>query len=197
MLSSMKRMVLGAAIAVWGAGCANNASQPQAANSNSVIRAADVGNEVKEAVAVVHGTQGNEKVMGVVHFTETGSGVKVTADIEGLAPDSEHGFHIHQFGDCTDPKGMSTGGHFNPEGHPHGHPGDANSHVGDMGNIKADASGKAHVEVTLAAATISGKNAILGRGVIVHANPDKFTQPVGDAGGRIACGVIGIAQVKK
>lgn len=194
MFGTIKPMLLGAAVALLGAGCAANPSHQ--AESNTVIRAADVGAEVKEAVAVVHGTQGNEKVMGVVKFMDTGNGVKVTADIDGLAPDSEHGFHIHQFGDCTDPKGLSTGGHYNPEGHQHGKPGDAMSHVGDMGNIKADDKGHAHVEVTLPAATISGKNGILGRGVIVHANADKFTQPVGDAGGRIGCGVIGIAQVK-
>jgi len=195
MFGMIKPVLLGAAVALLGAGC--NGNQPQQSGTNSVIRAADVGADTKEAVAVVHGTQGNEKVMGIVKFMDTGNGVKVTADIDGLAPDSEHGFHIHQFGDCTDPKGMSAGGHYNPEGHQHGKPGEAMSHVGDMGNIKADDKGHAHVEVTLPAASISGKNAILGRGVIVHANADKFTQPVGDAGGRIGCGVIGIAQVKK
>lgn len=196
MPSTIKPMLLSIAAALLAGGCTMSKA-PQQTSSSSVIRAADVGADVKDAVAVIHGTQGNEKVMGVVHFTDTGNGVKVTADIDGLAPDSEHGFHIHQFGDCTDPKGMSTGGHYNPEGHQHGHPGDAMSHVGDMGNIKADDKGHAHTEVTLPAATINGKNAILGRGVIVHANADKFTQPVGDAGGRIGCGVIGIAQVKK
>lgn len=195
MFGMIKPVLLGAAVALLGAGCAGNQSQQP--TSSSVIRAADVGAETKEAVAVIHGTQGNEKVMGVVKFVDTGNGVKVTADIDGLAPDSEHGFHIHQFGDCTDPKGMSTGGHYNPEGHEHGKPGEAMSHVGDMGNIKADDKGHAHAEVTLTAATISGKNAILGRGVIVHAGVDKFTQPVGDAGARIGCGVIGIANVKK
>ncbi len=195
MFGTIKPMLLGAAVALLGAGC--NANNSHQSATNSVIRAADVGAESKEAVAVIHGTQGNEKVMGVVKFMDTGNGVNVTADIDGLAPASEHGFHIHQFGDCTDPKGMSTGGHYNPEGHQHGKPGEAMSHVGDMGNIKADDKGHAHVEVSLPAATINGKNGILGRGVIVHANPDKFTQPVGDAGGRIGCGVIGIAQVKK
>lgn len=192
-----------AAIALAGAGCSSNkecCSAPKSAAitpATPIIRAADMGPDIKEAVAVIHGTAGNEKVMGVVKFSDTGSGVKVTADIDGLAPDSEHGFHVHEFGDCTDPKGMSTGGHYNPDKHEHGKPGDANAHAGDMGNVKADDKGHAHAEVTLAGATITGKNALLGRGVILHANADKFTQPAGDAGGRIACGVIGVAQVKK
>jgi len=194
MFGTIKPVLLGASLLFLGVGC-----QPaqQAIRGNSVVLAADAGADVKEAVAVVHGTAGNEKIMGVVKFSDTGNGVKVTADIDGLAPDSEHGFHIHEFGDCTDPKAMSTGGHYNPEGHQHGKPGEAMSHVGDMGNIKADDKGHAHVEVTLTAASITGKNAILGRGVIVHAGVDKFTQPVGDAGARIGCGTIGIAQVKK
>jgi Cu-Zn family superoxide dismutase len=195
----IKVLVMGVAVGLVGAGCASHPHEQAATPSHSdVLRAADMGADVKEAVAVVHGTTGNEKVMGVVKFTDTGAGVKVVADIEGLEPNSEHGFHVHEFGDCSDmEKAMSAGGHYNPEKHQHGKPGDPNSHVGDMGNIKADASGKAHVEMTLGAATVSGKNALLGRGVIVHAKADDFSQPVGNAGGRIGCGVIGVAQVKK
>jgi len=198
MLRTIKPVLLGMAVGLVGFGCTSDQTHHDATASRSVVRAADMGEDIKEAVAMVHGTKGNEKVMGVVHFSDTGSGVKVVADIDGLAPDSEHGFHIHEFGDCTDmEKAMSTGGHYNPEKHQHGKPGEAMSHVGDMGNIKADAQGHAHVEVTLSAATISGKNAILGRGVIVHEKVDNFSQPVGAAGGRIACGAIGVAQMKK
>jgi Cu-Zn family superoxide dismutase len=92
---------------------------------------------------------------------------------------------------------MSAGGHFNPDKHQHGKPGDPASHPGDMGNLKADDKGHAHLEITLAQASVSGKNAVLGRGVIVHAKPDDFSQPTGNAGGRIGIGVIGVAQVKK
>lgn len=162
-----------------------------------ILRAADMGADVKEAVAVIHGTQGNDKVKGTVRFTDTGSGVKVVAHVEGLQPNSEHGFHIHEFGDASAPDGTSAGGHFNPEKHQHGKPGEGMSHIGDMGNLKADAQGMAHAEVTLPQASITGKNAILGRGVIVHAKPDDFSQPTGNAGGRIGIGVIGVAQVKK
>jgi Cu-Zn family superoxide dismutase len=198
MFRRIKPVLLGVAVGLIGAGCSNSHQHDMSSSSNNVIRAADMGMDVKEAVAMVHGTQGNEKVMGVVKFSDTGTGVKVTADIDGLAPNSEHGFHIHEFGDCTDmAKAMSAGGHFNPEKHQHGKPGDAMSHPGDMGNLKADDKGHAHLEITLGSASVSGKNAILGRGVIVHEKMDDFSQPVGNAGGRIGCGVIGVAQVKK
>jgi Cu-Zn family superoxide dismutase len=202
MLGMIKSVALAAAagLAVAGAGCSSHQHDHQAMGKSdgSVVRAAEMGMEVKEAVAVLHGTKGNEKIHGVVKFTDTGSGVKVMAHVEGLEPNSEHGFHIHEFGDCSDmEKAMSTGGHFNPEKHEHGKPGDPKAHPGDMGNIKADGTGMAMAEVTLPDASITGKNAILGRGVIVHEKKDDFTQPTGNAGGRIACGVIGVAQVKK
>ena len=166
-------------------------------DAKPIIRAADMGADVKDAVAVIRGTQGNDKVKGTVRFTDTGGqGVKVVAHVEGLTPNQEHGFHVHEFGDASAPDGASAGGHFNPDKHQHGKPGDANAHPGDMGNLKADAQGTAHLELTLPATSITGKNAILGRGVIVHAKPDDFSQPTGNAGGRIGIGVIGVAQKK-
>lgn len=198
MIRSIKPVVLGVALGLFGIGCADQDHHHYAASSDkSIVRAADMGAEVKEAIAVIHGTKGNEKVHGTVKFTDTGSGVKVVAHVEGLNANGEHGFHIHEFGDCSAPDAASAGGHYNPEKHDHGKPGEGKAHVGDMGNLKADANGVAHLEVTLPAATITGKNAILGRGVIVHAKPDDFSQPVGNAGPRIGCGVIGVAQVKK
>lgn len=186
-------------LAGLGLGCSSNHSDHAAAGGSPVLRAADMGADVKDAVAVVFGTQGNDKLKGIVRFSDAGGagGVKVTADVDGLEPNSEHGFHIHEFGDATSADGMSAGGHFNPDKHQHGKPNEPTSHPGDMGNLKADDKGHAHVEITLNQASISGKNAILGRGVIVHAKPDDFSQPVGNAGPRIGIGVIGVAQVKK
>jgi superoxide dismutase, Cu-Zn family len=198
-------------LALMGAGCQQHNKQPAASPDSQKVadksatmppmNAADMGPDVKEAIAVLHGTKGNEKVQGTVKFSEAPGadhpGVKIVAHVEGLAPNSEHGFHIHEFGDCSAPDAMSAGGHFNPTGGKHGPPG-AQSHVGDMGNLKADASGMAHLEVTVPHASITGKTGVLGRGVIVHANVDDLkTQPTGNAGGRIACGVVGAAQVKK
>jgi len=152
---------------------------------------------VKQAVAVIHETAGN-KCHGTVRFTQDGENVKVVAMIEGLNPGQKHAFHIHQFGDCSSADGMSAGGHYNPEGHPHALPDKEMRHAGDLGNLEADADGKAHLEVTVSNISIAGvKNPIIGRGVIVHAKVDDGGQPVGNAGARIGCGVIGIANPGK
>jgi len=148
---------------------------------------------VKQAVAVLHPTAGS-KCHGAVRFTQEGDSVKVVADIEGLNPGQKHAFHIHQFGDCTSSDGMSAGGHYNPESHQHALPDKETRHAGDLGNLTADNEGKAHYEITVKNITIAGmKNPVIGRGVIVHAKVDDGSQPVGNAGGRIACGVIGVA----
>jgi Cu-Zn family superoxide dismutase len=150
------------------------------------------------AVAVVHPTAG-QKAEGVVWFIESGDTVKVVADIQGLAHNTEHGFHIHEWGDCTDPAAKSAGGHYNPQGHPHAAPTAEMHHAGDLGNIQSDAQGHAHLEMTLHDVCIrGGENPIIGRAVIVHAKADDLkTQPTGDAGDRVGCGVIGLAQPRK
>lgn len=149
----------------------------------------------EKAVAVLVAT-GDSGVSGVVYFTKEGDSVHVTGKVTGLKP-GEHGFHVHQFGDVTGTKdGLTTGGHFNPEGKDHGKPEDKVRHVGDLGNIKADDKGVAEINIKDSMLELAGPHSILGRGLVVHANPDKFTQPTGDAGGRVAVGVIGIAEVK-
>lgn len=147
------------------------------------------------AIAVLHPTAGHT-VSGVVRFTQAGTAVHVVADVAGLAPGTVHGFHIHEFGDCSAPDATSAGGHFNPAGHSHGGPTAAMRHAGDLGNLTADAEGKAHLDIMMEGLTISGPvNAILGRSVIVHDKPDDLvSQPVGNAGPRAACGVIGVAK---
>ncbi|MGA0611005.1 superoxide dismutase family protein [Caldimonas sp. KR1-144] len=135
-------------------------------------------------------TTGNT-ASGVVDFSQAGGGVAVVAKVSGLKPGQEHGFHVHEKGDCSSGDGMSAGGHFNPDGHPHG-PQDAAHHAGDMPSLKADANGNAEARFTLTGVTIgSGATDLVGRGVIVHVQPDDYkTQPTGNAGARIACGVI-------
>lgn len=151
------------------------------------------------AVAVLHPTEGND-VRGVVLFEEMGDGsVKVSANIIGLQPNSSHGFHIHQYGDATSADGSSAGGHYSPDNHKHGLP-DAPGprHAGDMGNIQADGQGRVRIERVVESVTIAGmNNPILGRGVVVHAEPDDGGQPSGNAGARIAVGVIGVAKPGK
>jgi Cu-Zn family superoxide dismutase len=164
--------------------------------ANFSTLAADMG-APKQAVAVLHATAG-QKCHGTVRFTEEGDSVKVVAELEGLTPGQKHAFHIHQYGDCTGADGMSAGGHYNPEGHQHGMPETDNRHAGDLGNVQADNDGKAHYEITVKNVSVAGqKNPIIGRGVIVHAKPDDGSQPVGNAGARIACGVIGVANPGK
>ena len=131
-------------------------------------------------------------VTGTVTFTAVDGGVMVVADLQGLKPDSHHGFHIHEKGDLSAPDLSSAGGHFNPDQHHHGGPHSAASHAGDLGNITADGQGNAHLEITLHNVTLeTGPRGLIGRSVIVHADPDDLkTDPAGNAGPRIAGGVI-------
>lgn len=157
---------------------------------NSTI--ASKGSIVK-AICVLYPTQGN-MVSGTVTFTKTDKGIKIVADIVGLSK-GKHGFHIHECGDCSAADGSSACGHFNPDGKNHGSPNDSIRHVGDLGNIEADASGKAHLEFIDTTITLEGEHSIIGRSVIIHKNEDDLkTQPTGNAGGRVACGVIGISK---
>jgi Cu-Zn family superoxide dismutase len=135
---------------------------------------------------------GKHKAFGEVTFDQVGNKVRVVAYVQGLVPDREHGFHIHEVGDCSSPDGMSTKGHFNPFGKPHGHFHSAERHAGDLPALKAGKDGRAKVDVELDTITVTpGPASIVGRGLIVHADPDDYkTQPTGNAGARIACAVI-------
>jgi len=149
---------------------------------------------IREAVCVLQPTAGNS-AKGIVRFIKNDDRtITVVADLEGLSPNSTHAIHIHQYGDCSLPNGKSAGGHYNPQGHPHALPDTDQRHAGDLGNLVADAQGNAHYEIVVSNICIVGHwNPILGRGVIVHAKADDGGQPTGNAGSRIACGVIGIA----
>jgi Cu-Zn family superoxide dismutase len=147
-----------------------------------------------KAIVVLHPTAGN-KVSGTVTFTEVADGVQVHADITGLTP-GNHGFHVHEFGDCSAADASSAGAHFNPTNNPHAGPDAAERHVGDMGNVEADASGKATLEyVDHQISLTTDERSVIGRSVVVHVKADDLkTQPAGDSGARIACGVIGRAK---
>jgi len=148
---------------------------------------------VTKAVAVLHATDKGGDAKGKVTFTKVAGGIKVEAEITGLTP-GEHGFHVHEFGDVSSPGGLSAGGHFNPGKVDHGAPTATKRHVGDMGNIMANAKGVAKIDYIDPMIAFSGPHSILGRGVIVHAKPDDFKQPVGNAGDRVAAGTIGVAK---
>lgn len=133
-------------------------------------------------------------VAGELAFDIADGGVRIHGTVTGLPAGGQHGFHVHETGDCSAPDGSSAGGHFNPAGAPHGdRHGDGPHHAGDMPNLDVAADGSAAVDQVLAGLEIAsgGPNDIVGRAVIVHAQADDYaTQPTGNAGGRIACGVI-------
>jgi len=145
------------------------------------------------ASAELAATQGND-VKGNVTFSVVDGKVHVKGQVSGLKPNSEHGFHIHEKGDCSAPDGASAGGHFNPGKEDHGSVATAPHHGGDMPNIKADAQGNAVVDAAVSTNVNIGKGDdfdIIGRGLIVHADADDYkTQPTGNAGARLACAVI-------
>jgi Cu-Zn family superoxide dismutase len=144
---------------------------------------------ITKAIANLSPTKGND-VKGTVIFNKVDGGIKIVADVEGLTP-GKHGFHVHEYGDCSSPDGSSAGGHFNPDGVKHGGPNDPVRHVGDMGNLLAGKDGKAHYEWIDSLMTFYGTHNIIGRSVIVHGGADDLkSQPSGNAGPRVACGVI-------
>jgi len=142
------------------------------------------------ATADLQPTEGNT-AMGTVTFAEMTGGIHITAEVSGLES-GNHGFHVHETGDCSAPDGTSAGGHFNPDGTNHGGPVSGVHHRGDLGNIEADASGKATLSTMVDFITVAeGPNSVLGKAVIVHAGADDLeSQPTGNAGARVACGVI-------
>ena len=141
------------------------------------------------ASARIYPTQGNN-VSGAVTFANESNGIHVVARLEGLSP-GPHGFHIHEFGNCSSPKGTSAGGHFNPENTSHGAPTSEVRHIGDLGNIIADETGIAYLNWTDTKISFEGPNSIIGKSVIIHEKEDDLkTQPTGAAGARLGCGII-------
>ncbi len=149
--------------------------------------------KVGKAICVLS-PKSKSKVRGTIWFTQKGKTVQIKGEVTGLEP-GKHGFHVHEFGDITGKDGMSTGGHYDPEHtKTHGKRSDEKRHVGDLGNITADDSGKAVIDISDMVVSLNGPHSIVGRAIIVHAKADDYSQPVGNAGGRVAAGVIGIAK---
>ena len=142
------------------------------------------------ATAVVRPASGSQ-AHGTVKFTQVGTRVRVEAEIVALSA-GLHGFHIHEKGDCTAPDATSAGAHFNPAAAKHGAPDSTGHHAGDLGNLSANEYGKATLSLMLDGISVGkGADGVIGRGVIVHADADDLkTDPTGNAGGRIGCGVI-------
>lgn len=146
--------------------------------------------------ALLKGTAADSAITGEVLLTEEEGGLMVEAALANVPP-GKHGFHIHEKGSC-DEMGKAAGGHFNPDGVMHGqmsHDGHAKAHAGDMGNVEIGADGKGSLKVFLPEDTLKeGKYAVAGRAIILHEKEDDFTQPLGNAGARIGCGVIEVQE---
>jgi Cu-Zn family superoxide dismutase len=158
------------------AGCASSKMAPQGAQARATIEA-----------------RSGSTVAGTAIFTELSTGgVRVHVHIEN-APPGAHGLHLHEKGDCSDPKGMSAGGHFNPGGMPHAGPMDVKRHAGDLGNLEIKSDGTGDLDISSDLLTVKpGPNCVVGRSVVFHEKADDLkTQPTGNAGGRLGCGVIG------
>lgn len=169
----MKRSVIAVALAGLVAGCAS------------------IPGFGPKAQTQLQPTKGNN-VTGTASFEQRGSKMLVTAEIRGLRPNAEHGFHVHEKGDCSSGDGMSAGGHFNPTGKTHGKYDAGAHHSGDMPNLKADANGVAKLVWEDDELTVTdGATSVVGKAVIVHRDPDDYkSQPAGNSGPRLACGVI-------
>ena len=148
--------------------------------------------------AVVHlASASGSLVSGTVTLAPMGDGVHFTGEVGGLAPNSRHGIHIHETGDCSAADASSAGAHFNPASTPHGKAGSGAHHAGDMDNITADAEGVAKVDLHVSGVSLGGPatSDIGGRALVVHADPDDYqSQPSGNSGARVACGVITLAR---
>ena len=150
------------------------------------------GQDVTKATVKLESKSGS-KVTGMITFTKSGDDVEVTGDIQNLAP-GKHGFHIHDKGDCSAADASSAGGHFNPTKQHHGGPMTAEHHTGDLGNIEADKSGTAHIQWK-GKMSLTGADSIIGKSAVVHEKEDDLkTDPAGNSGARIACGVIEAAK---
>lgn len=142
-----------------------------------------------KAQAIIRDRQGD--YLGTITFSNNQENVKVMGELEGLTPSTKMGFHIHERGVCHGDF-SSAGSHFNPTDLPHGSPGVA-SHVGDLGNIETNNKGKAHYEYFSEQITLTpqGNKSVIGKTVIIHAGQDDFvSQPSGDSGIRVGCGII-------
>ena len=175
-IRTLSALTFSAAAALALSGCASSA--PAAAE----------GPRARAAIEA----RSDSTVTGTATFTELSTGgVRAHIHIE-KAPPGTHGLHIHEKGDCSDPKAASAGGHFNPGGMPHSGPMDMKRHAGDLGNIEIKADGTGDLTITSDMLTVKpGPNSVVGRSVVFHEKADDLTtQPTGNAGGRLGCGVI-------
>ena len=175
---------------LWQAHAADEVTDEELSSAPVIV-------DATELVAVLSPTEGNQAA-GVATFKSAGKGkVEVKADISGLSPNSKHAIHVHQYGDLTSKDGKSAGDHYNPLGHQHALPDQKVRHAGDFGNLEADANGNATMTLVVSNISLAGQlSPVIGRALVVHAKVDDGGQPSGNAGDRIAVGVIGVRNPK-
>ena len=191
----MKPIQLTATIAasVLLAACASTSDTA----STSTAPAASAPTSTASSARVNLASASGSLVSGTLTVTPMGDGVHVAGEVGGLAPGSTHAFHIHEKGDCSAADASSAGGHFNPTANPHGKAKAGPHHAGDADNLVADTQGVAKVDAHFGGVTLGGSaaNDVAGKAVIVHASPDDYkSQPAGNAGARVACGLITVVQ---
>ena len=193
-MSSLPKATFAAALAIGLTACASAPSPtdapPAAAPTTQNTSTA------KQAIANLASASGS-LVSGRLTLLPMGDGVHISGEVGGLKPGDVRGFHIHEKGDCSAADASSAGGHFNPGGQAHGRAGQGAHHAGDTDNIVADAKGVAKIDAHVTGVTLGGgaANDIAGRAIIVHANADDYSsQPTGNAGARVACGVIAVVR---
>lgn len=193
-MKPLPQAALALALAVALAACTS--TPPQAGTPEMATSTAPTASTAKQAIANLAPASGS-LVSGRLTLVPMGDGVHITGDIGGLQAGSSHGFHIHEKGDCSAADASSAGGHFNPAAQPHGRAGHGAHHAGDSDNLVADANGVAHVDAHFAGVSLGGgaANDVAGRAIIVHATADDYaSQPAGNAGARVACGVIQVTR---
>jgi len=182
------------ALSACSSSAPTKSTAPAAATSTPAAPAAQ--STAKSAMVNLASASGS-LVSGKLTIVPMGNGVHLTGEIGGLSPGSTHAIHIHEKGDCSAADASSAGGHFNPSAQPHGKVGSGAHHGGDMDNLVANAEGVAQVNAHAEGVTLGGgaANDVAGKAVIVHAAADDYrTQPTGNAGGRVACGVITVTR---
>ena len=192
MRPTLRHALLATAAAAALAACS---STPETGSSPSTTPAATT-STAKAGVVNLASSSGS-LVSGKLSVMPMGDGVHFIGEIGGLGPNATHAIHIHEKGDCSAVDASSAGGHFNPSASPHGKVGGGAPHGGDMNNIVSNADGVAQVDVHASGVTLGGgaANDVAGKAVVVHAAPDDYTsQPAGNAGARVACGVIKVTQ---
>ncbi len=177
------RIFLTGALALFGFACSSG-ERPGGAGQ------AATGGKEPVAVATIEGASGS-KISGQATFTQTDGAVKVEVSVKGFPP-GLHGIHVHEKGECHPPDFMSSGGHFNPDNMPHGGPETPMHHAGDLGNIEVGADGTGKLVLTTKDLTVGeGTHSVVGRSIMIHEKEDDLkSQPAGNSGARIGCGVI-------